>query len=208
MAHDEGFDALVVTVDMPVRPILGERMRVGVSAVSGHRPMYVLPRGSHLADGAWDHDARLTWADLAWLRSQTALPIILKGIMTAEDAALAVAHGVDAIIVSNHGGRALDTARGALDALPEVVEAVAGQMDVYVDGGVRRGHDVVVALALGAKAVLIGRPVTWGLVAAGSDGVQAVIDILRRELVSTMGMIGAPTISHITRRHVVRVGSP
>jgi 4-hydroxymandelate oxidase len=205
MAQDEGCEALVLTVDMPVRPVLGGRLRSGVEAVSGLRPMYVLPRGAHIGDGAWDHDPRLTWSDLAWLRDQTSLPLVLKGIMTREDTTLAVEHGVDAIIVSNHGGRALDTPRGTLDALPEVVEAAQGRLEVYLDGGVRRGHDVVVALALGARAVLIGRPVTWGLAVDGEDGVRRVVDILRRELVSTMGMIGAASASDITRSHTTAI---
>lgn len=205
MAEDQGCEALVLTVDMPVRPALGARIRSGVAAVGDMLPMYVLPRNSHLGAGQWDHDARLTWSDLAWLRDQTTLPIVLKGIMTGEDGALAVAHGASGVVVSNHGGRALDTSRGTLDALPEVVEAVGGRIEVYVDGGVRRGHDVAVALALGARAVLIGRPVTWGLAVDGETGALAVLDVLKRELMSTMGMIGAPSIDRITRSHAIEV---
>ncbi len=202
MAEDAGCTALVLTVDLPVRPILGREMREGVRAIGAEQPLYVLPRDAHLAGGVWDHDARLTWADLAWLRSTTRLPIVLKGIMTAEDAALAVEHGVDAVIVSNHGGRSLDTPRGTLDALPEVVEAAGSQLEVYLDGGVRHGHDVVVALALGARAVLIGRPVTWGLAAGGAEGLGAVLEILRSQLRGVMGIIGAPRLADIRRSHV------
>lgn len=202
MAEAQGCTALVITVDLPVRPIMGAEMRAGVAAIGHLAPMYVAPRKQHLNDGAWDHDARLTWADIEWFRKQTTLPIVLKGIMTREDAALAVQHGVNAVIVSNHGGRAIDTSRGTLDALPEVVEAVDGQIEVYVDGGIRRGHDVVVALALGARAVLIGRPVTWGIASGGSDGLRALVNVLRSELTSIMGLIGAPTVRSVTRDRV------
>jgi 4-hydroxymandelate oxidase len=202
MAEDAGCTALVITVDLPVRPILGHAMRDGVRAIGSEKPLYVLPRDAHLAGGVWDHDARLTWNDLTWLRSTTSLPIVLKGIMTGEDAALAVEHGVDAVIVSNHGGRSLDTPRGTLDALPEVVAAAGSQLEVYVDGGLRTGHDIVVALALGARATLIGRPVTWGLATGGAEGLGAVLEILRSQLRGVMGIIGAPTLADIVRAHV------
>lgn len=203
MAEDEGCGALVLTVDMVVAPLVGPAMRAGIEATARLTPMYTEPRVSRPGgDPLPAHDPSLTWKDLAWLREQTSLPLVLKGILTAEDAALAAEHGVDAVIVSNHGGRVLDTARATADVLPEVAEAVDGRVEVYIDGGIRRGHDVVVALALGARAVLIGRPVTWGLVAGGADGVRAVFDTLSQELRTTMALIGAPTISEIRRAHI------
>ncbi len=146
----------------------------------------------------------LTWADLAWVRSLTRLPLILKGIQTAEDALLAVEHGVDGIIVSNHGGRQLDGTRATIDTLPEVVDAVAGRVDVLVDGGIRRGTDVLKALALGAKAVLIARPVLWGLALGGQAGVARVLEMLRAELDSALAQAGVPDVQRVDRSLVAR----
>ncbi len=170
-AETAGYRAIVLTVDAP---LIGRRLRdlrngfaVDPSArASGFDA--ALTAGAHLrregvygvaATAAEIFDQSITWSDLAWLRSLTGLPLLLKGVVTAADAQLAVEHGVDAIIVSNHGGRQLDGAQASLRALPEVADAVAGRCPVLVDGGVRRGRDVFVALALGADAVLVGRPV-------------------------------------------------
>jgi isopentenyl diphosphate isomerase/L-lactate dehydrogenase-like FMN-dependent dehydrogenase len=139
----------------------------------------------------------LTWESLAWLRSLTSLPIVLKGILTAEDALLAVEHGVNGIVVSNHGGRQLDSASASVEVLPEVVEAVAGRCEVYLDGGIRRGTDVLKALALGARAVLVGRPILWGLAVKGAEGVSHVLNLLRSELELAMVLAGRPTIASI-----------
>jgi 4-hydroxymandelate oxidase len=125
------------------------------------------------------------------------LPILVKGILTAEDAALAVEHGVDGIVVSNHGGRQLDPSPASLDVLPEVVQAVAGRVPVLMDGGVRRGTDVVKAIALGAAGVLVGRPVVWGLAAEGEDGVADVLGILRAEVENAMALTGCRTVAEI-----------
>lgn len=141
----------------------------------------------------------LTWQTISWLRSITSLPIILKGILTAEDALLAVENKVDGIIVSNHGGRQLDTAVPSIEALPEIVEAAAGRCEVYIDSGIRRGTDVLKALALGAHAVLIGRPALWGLAANGADGVYHVLELLRKELGLAMALSGRPTLASIDR---------
>jgi isopentenyl diphosphate isomerase/L-lactate dehydrogenase-like FMN-dependent dehydrogenase/predicted DNA-binding transcriptional regulator YafY len=140
-----------------------------------------------------------TWETVEWIRSLTSLPIILKGILTAEDALLAVERGVQAIVVSNHGGRQLDTAMATIEALPEVVDAVAGRCEVYVDGGIRRGTDILKALALGARAVLVGRPILWGLAVNGYEGVRHVLEILRSELELAMVLSGCPTLAHINR---------
>ena len=149
-------------------------------------------------------DASLTWDDVDWLKSASPLPLIIKGIMTAEDAVLAVEHGVAGIVVSNHGGRQLDSTLGSLDALPDVVAAVRGRIEVYLDGGIRRGTDVLKALALGAKAVLLGRPVLWGLALGGADGVRAVLDQLRTELDTAMALTGRATVKDIDANVVVR----
>lgn len=139
----------------------------------------------------------LTWGDIEWLRSITKMPILLKGVLTAEDAKLSVEHGVDGLIVSNHGGRQLDGVPATIQALPEVVEAVEGKLEVLVDGGIRRGSDVLKALALGAKAVMIGRPYVWGLALNGEAGVKRVLSILREELEVAMALAGCPTIKDI-----------
>jgi isopentenyl diphosphate isomerase/L-lactate dehydrogenase-like FMN-dependent dehydrogenase len=150
-------------------------------------------------------DPEISWDDIAWVREQTGgLPIVLKGILTAEDARLAVDAGVDAIIVSNHGGRQLDHAPASISVLPEVIEAVEGRIPVLLDSGVRRGGDVFVALALGAAAVLVGRPLVWGLAARGEDGVLEVLEMLRAELDTVMALTGCNRIADITRAHVER----
>jgi len=195
-AEAAGYRAIVLTVDLAR---IGNRER-------DIRNNFNLP--SHLREANFageelleiDEAAlTLTWDSLAWLRSITSLPILVKGILTAEDAELAVQHGVDAIIVSNHGGRQLDTALASIEALPEIVDAVSGRCEVYMDGGIRRGTDVLKALALGARAVLIGRPILWGLAANGAEGVHHVLEILRRELELSMALAGRPTLNSIDR---------
>jgi 4-hydroxymandelate oxidase len=212
-AHAAGYRALILTVDTP---FLGPRLR-------DVRNRFTLPpdidmanlhaitmpggsgpggrsTGSELADFfAAEHDASLSWDDLAWLRSVSPMPLVLKGVMTAEDAKLAADAGVDGIIVSNHGGRQLDGVPAALDALPEVVDAVEGRVEVLMDGGVRRGTDVLKALALGARAVLIGRPYLWGLVCDGEAGVRQVLEMLRDELVLAMQLAGKQSVGEIDR---------
>lgn len=144
-----------------------------------------------------------TWDDIAWMRSVTHLPLILKGIMTGEDAALAVELGVDGVIVSNHGGRGVDCTLASIEALPEVVEAVAGRATVLLDSGVRRGTDVLKALALGAQAVLIGRPVLWGLAVDGEAGVRRVFEILRDEIDTALAQLGRPGVASVDRSMIV-----
>jgi isopentenyl diphosphate isomerase/L-lactate dehydrogenase-like FMN-dependent dehydrogenase len=134
--------------------------------------------------------------------------VILKGILRADDAQRAVQAGANAIVVSNHGGRALDGAIATLDALPAVVEAVDGKIPVLIDGGIRRGSDIFKALALGATAVLVGRPYVWGLAAFGKQGVQRVIDMLRAELQITMGLAGVPDLASISPRMIQRAWVP
>lgn len=148
-----------------------------------------------------------TWSYVDRLKKMTKMKLILKGIDTAEDAALAREHGADGVVVSNHGGRATETGRGTIDILPEVVDAVGAQIPVFVDGGFRRGSDVYKALAIGARAVGIGRPYIYGLSSFGQEGVERVLDILRAELTLTMRQCGTPTVAQITRASVLRNGT-
>lgn len=198
-AADAGYRALVVTVDSP-------RWGYKEAAIrSGFRLPPHLKKGNFAGGDPADVDATLTWESLDWLRARTHLPIVLKGVLTGEDAALAMEHGVGGIVVSNHGGRQLDGVAASIEALPEVVAAVRGRCEVYVDSGIRRGTDVLKALALGARAVLVGRPSLWGLAVDGADGVTAVLALLRDELERAMALAGRPTIASIDHSLVQRV---
>jgi isopentenyl diphosphate isomerase/L-lactate dehydrogenase-like FMN-dependent dehydrogenase len=147
-------------------------------------------------------DRSLTWRDLEWLRSITSLPVLIKGILTAEDAELACEAGVEGVVVSNHGGRQLDGVVASMDALPEVVEAVGDRAVVLLDGGIRRGTDVVKALALGAQAVLAGRAPLWGLAVDGAAGVQRVLELLREEIELALALCGCASPDEVTRPHI------
>jgi 4-hydroxymandelate oxidase len=190
-----GCGGLVVTVDSPVFGRHERDLRNG---------FFDLPEGLHCAHMRTSQTERprriefkpdLDWADIDWLRSLTRLPLILKGVTHPEDARLAVAHGVHALIVSNHGGRQLDTMAPSLALLPAVARAVKGDVPIILDGGIRRGTDVLKALALGADAVGVGRPVLWGLVAAGQDGVSAVLQLLRAELLEALLLCGCGSLT-------------
>ena len=189
-----GYEAICWTVDFPVAGLRHRDSRSG----------FVMPFGH---DDAADYlyESNMTWDHLSFIREHApGLPILVKGILTAEDAALAAEHDVAGIVVSNHGGRQLDSTLAPLDALPEVVEAVGGRIPVLVDGGVRRGTDVMKALALGATAVLVGRPVVWGLAAEGEDGVAGVLGILHREVENAMALAGCRTVEEIDRALLAR----
>jgi isopentenyl diphosphate isomerase/L-lactate dehydrogenase-like FMN-dependent dehydrogenase len=147
------------------------------------------------------------WETLDKLRKLTKMKLLIKGLDSGEDARLAVEHGVDGIVVSNHGGRALETGRGTIEALGEVVDAVGRQVPVFIDGGFRRGTDIYKALAIGAKGVGIGRPYIWGLTSFGQAGVEKVLEILRAELARTMRQCGTTTIAQITRDRIIRTGA-
>jgi 4-hydroxymandelate oxidase len=208
-AEASGYAAIVLTVDTPV---LGRRERdvrgrfqlppelTMANLLPGLADTFPdVAAGSALSAYAADMlDPSVTWPDLEWLRSITRLPIVVKGIVRGDDAARAVEHGAAAIVVSNHGGRQLDTAIATIRALPEVSEAVAGRVEVMLDGGVRRGTDVVKALALGARAVLVGRPLLWGLALGGEDGVREVLALLRDELDLAMALCGCGSVHDIT----------
>ncbi|XP_074641799.1 2-Hydroxyacid oxidase 2-like [Tubulanus polymorphus] len=207
----ENFKAVVLTVDWPAIPNHRASTRNPFSL-----PSHLKLRNIHdqQTDGqdiystnsGWSAavDASLTWKDIAWLKEVTNLPVIVKGILTAEDAELAIEHGASAIIVSNHGGRQLDTSPATIEVLPEIVAAVRGRVEVYVDGGIRTGTDVLKALALGAKAVLIGRPVLWGLACNGEQGVENVLKMLKDELSTAMALSGCQRISDIKPKLVVK----
>jgi 4-hydroxymandelate oxidase len=181
-----GYEAICWTVDFPVGGLRHRDTRSG----------FVMPFGVEDAD--YLYEPNMTWDHLAFIREHApGLPVLVKGLLTAEDATLAVEHGADGIVVSNHGGRQLDSSPASLDALPELVEAVAGRVPVLMDGGVRRGTDVVKAIALGAVAVMVGRPAAWGLAAEGEDGVAGVLGILRREIENAMALTGCRALADI-----------
>ncbi len=197
-AEAAGYTAIILTVDLPV---LGYRDR-------DRRSGFLLPPLGNF-DGSQairpqDHlQHRLSWADLRAIQDWTSLPVVLKGIMTAEDARLAVEHGVEGIVVSNHGGRQLDRVPAPVDVLAEVVAAVGGQVEIWVDGGVRRGLDIAIARAMGAQGVLIGRPIFWALAVGGAAGVERAIAILREEFEIALELLGTPTPADITSSHLV-----
>ena len=200
-ATDAGCTALVVTVDSPVLGA-GERNR--------RNGFHDLPPGLRcenlvdLRDGERGHvrqiamSPELNWEHIDWLRGITSLPILLKGVLHPEDARLAVRHGVDGLLLSNHGGRQLDTVPATLELLPEILAAVEGRIPVVLDGGVRRGTDAVKALALGASAVGIGRPVMWALAEGGEKGVRRLLELLRDELDDTLALCGASGLADLT----------
>jgi 4-hydroxymandelate oxidase len=207
-AEAAGFKALVVTVDTPITGVRNREQRLqfrlppGVELVNlpggKHRPQR--PRGPEetLLDAA-HLDAALTWKDIAWMQGVTSLPVLLKGVMTPADAMRAIDQGIAGVIVSNHGGRNLDTLPATIDALPRIADAVADRAPLLLDGGIRRGTDVLKALALGAKAVLVGRPFVFGLAVAGPAGVERVMHILRSELEAAMILTGRATLADIDR---------
>ncbi|MDO5624308.1 MAG: alpha-hydroxy acid oxidase [Pseudomonadota bacterium] len=205
-AEAAGCRALVLSVDAPVSGPRNRQQRAGfalppgVSAVNLHglpeQPMPVAQPGQSLLQHPAVRSAP-TWDDVRWLRGITALPIVLKGILAADDAVRAADEGMNAVIVSNHGGRTLDTAIATLDALPAVARAAGQRLPVLMDGGIRRGTDIFKALALGARAVLVGRPFMHGLAAAGAPGVAHVLHLLRTELEVAMALTGCPTLADI-----------
>lgn len=216
-AERAGCKALVFTVDSP---LLGRRERdvrnrfhlpagLSVGNVRSAR-LENLPEKAHesglAAYIASLYDTSLSWKDVDWLCSITKLPVLLKGILRGDDTRRAIEHGASGIVVSNHGGRQLDGTIATLDALPEVVEAAGDRATVLIDGGVRRGTDVLKAIASGAQAVLLGRPVLWGLAADGEAGVLRVLDMLRGELDLAMALAGCPSIEAITSDLLFRSG--
>ncbi|MDQ7803789.1 alpha-hydroxy acid oxidase [Amycolatopsis sp. A133] len=210
-AEAAGVKAFVVTVDSPV---LGRRERDDRNAFHDLAPGLAVENlrnlGENRSGGNASHvreivmSAGLSWDHIAWLRSKTKLPVLIKGLLHAEDARLAVHHGVAGIVVSNHGGRQLDTVPATIDVLPEIAAAVGGALPVLLDGGIRRGTDVVKALALGADAVGVGRPVVWGLAAAGREGVSEVLELLRADFDQALALCGGRLPTELTSDQVRR----
>jgi 4-hydroxymandelate oxidase len=202
-----GFGAVVLTVDQPVYGASPRAARAPLDPGPDIRAVNLpgQPAAAHGYGAAHSGSVTFpaTFDDLAWLVRRSALPVLVKGILRADDAERCVELGAHGVIVSNHGGRHLDAAIATADALSDIAAAVGGKAEVYVDGGIRRGTDIVKALALGARAVLIGRPAVWGLALAGADGVRDVFDHLRGELVRTMALCGVAKVEEITRDLVV-----
>src|SRR5262245_60371964 len=200
-AEAAGYRALVLTVDLAV---LGRRER-------DNRSGFVVPAMPHIDAAGAERDHRygglvnqrlggLTWDALPEIRKWSSMPLVLKGILAVEDARRAVDAGVDGIVVSTHGGRQLDRAIPTAEALGPIVDAVGGRCAIWVDGGIRRGLDVAIALAIGATGVLVGRPMYWALAAAGRAGVEKAIDMLRQEIESAMALLGAATVAELNRK--------
>ncbi len=207
-ALEAGFSALVLTADLPVYGIRHREVRTGFEAPEDDVPALVAARerGSETDE---QHtltlgmlESGLEWDYVAELCERWKVPVLVKGLVTAEDAILACEHGAAGVVVSNHGGRQLDGAVSSLEALPEVVAAVGDRAEVYLDGGVRRGTDVVMALALGARAVLVGRPALYGLAFGGSRGVEQVLEILREETENALALLGCRSPAEVTAAHV------
>ena len=205
-AADQGYEAVVTTVDLPVLGIRERDVRaqyvipediaaLSPAAKDRGRPLSMLQIGELI-------DPSLTWADLEEIASHCDLPMLVKGVLTPEDARLAVEHGVAGVVVSNHGGRQLDTVPAGADALPGIAEAVGDRVDVLVDGGIRRGTDVLKALALGARAVMIGRPVIWGLAVDGENGVRSVLELILAEFDVALALAGVPQASALDSTRV------
>jgi isopentenyl diphosphate isomerase/L-lactate dehydrogenase-like FMN-dependent dehydrogenase len=207
-AAEAGYEALLLTVDAPYAGRRERDIRTGfqvpaeirapvIEAAVGHRSLTTAEVFALV-------DPAITWKDLEAICGEFELPILVKGLVTGEDAVLAVEHGAAGVVVSNHGGRQLDNAPATIDALPEVVEAVNGRIPVLLDGGIRRGTDVAVALALGAEAVLVGRAALWGLAWDGEAGARRALEILAEELRLALALLGAPEPSALSADHVQR----
>lgn len=203
-AERNGFRAIVFTVDASfmANRERDRRNRLSFANVNVENlltrtedaPATILA-ARHYVDLEWKED--ISWGDVEWLKDRTSLPIVIKGLLTAQDAELAVEHGAAGIVVSNHGGRQLDGAPATLDVLPEIADAVGGRLEIYLDGGVRRGTDILKAVALGAQAVCIGRPYVWGLAADGARGVRRVIEMLKYEFDTAMALTGMRSVTEL-----------
>jgi isopentenyl diphosphate isomerase/L-lactate dehydrogenase-like FMN-dependent dehydrogenase len=207
-ATEAGYEALLLTVDAPYAGRRERDLRTGFQVPAEIRAPAIEGAAGHRSltpKEVFDLvDPSITWEDLEHLCNEFELPILLKGVITGEDAARAVEHGAAGVVVSNHGGRQLDHAPATIDALPEVVEAVNARIPVLIDGGIRRGTDVAVALGLGADAVLVGRPALWGLAWSGEAGARRALSMLEDELRLALALLGAPTPAALSADHVQR----
>ncbi|XP_070566016.1 2-Hydroxyacid oxidase 1-like [Ptychodera flava] len=201
-AEKAGCKAIILTLDVATAGFRRSILRLGVPKTTGT----LQEESESMADKARKGTAFVakvddgsTWKDIEWIKTVTKLPIVLKGILTVEDAILAAEHGVQGIVVSNHGGRQLDCVPATIDVLSDIVDAVGDKLEVYVDGGIRTGTDVLKALALGARAVFIGRPVLYGLACNGEEGVKSVLQILRDEFRRAMALTGCSKLSDVTK---------
>jgi isopentenyl diphosphate isomerase/L-lactate dehydrogenase-like FMN-dependent dehydrogenase len=204
-AREAGYTALALTVDAPFLGFRERDARLGFEIPADLPLPYVKGKDPSVAmtfAQQFQMTPSLTWKDLEWIASESTLPVAIKGVLTREDAILAVEHGAEAVWVSNHGGRQLDSVPASLDALEEVTEAVAGRCEVYLDGGIRRGVDVLKALALGATACFVGRPIAGGLAVGGEDGVARVLEIFRSELELGLALLGCTAPEQVSRVHV------
>jgi 4-hydroxymandelate oxidase len=218
-AEAAGYRAIVVTVDLPILGYRERDRRSGFDLPGPHGNLAAYDGATHAggihadvvdAGGFAELEGSIlpgvSWDDLATIRGWTSLPLVIKGVMTPEDARLGAEHGVDAIVVSNHGARQLDRVGAPLDVLEDIVAAVDGRTEIWVDGGVRRGLDLAIARALGARGVLVGRPIFWALAAAGQAGVGRALAILREEFEIVLALLGTPTPDDIGRAHVAGRG--
>ena len=214
-AEAAGYEALVLTVDAPCSGVREREWRAGFRLPPGIRAVNLPVGAGALASGGAGSSALFngllhhapTWDDVQWLQSITRLPVLLKGVLHPEDARTALAHGVAAVIVSNHGGRTLDTTPSTASVLPRIADATGGALPLLVDGGIRRGTDVLKAVALGASAVLVGRPIVWGLAHSGAAGVAHVLRLLRDELEAAMALTGCATLAQAGREILADVGN-
>lgn len=206
LAEISGYAGIVLTVDAPLYGKRTKEIRHPIILSSDFEIKNLQNAGLNLKDIAANEltgylssllDPTINWNDIAWLRSITSLPIILKGIMNPKDIQIAIEYNIDVVVISNHGGRQLDTTLSSVDALKLIRDTVNGNMDIILDGGVRKGVDILKALALGAKAVMVGRPILWGLVADGEEGVKRVLNILKSELDLSMALCGYTSINQI-----------
>ncbi|KAG7202562.1 hypothetical protein KM043_009758 [Ampulex compressa] len=213
-AEQADFKALVLTIDAPIfgdrradlrnKFTLPSHLRFANFKDDLSKNIYDSKNGSGLNEYVMAlFDASLSWDDIKWLKSITKLPIILKGILTAEDALLAVEHGVSGIIVSNHGARQVDSIPATIEALPEIVKTVGNKLEVYMDGGIMQGIDVFKALALGAKMVFFGRPMLWGLNYAGEKGARKILEIMKKEIDHAFALTGCASVKDVTRDMVI-----
>jgi isopentenyl diphosphate isomerase/L-lactate dehydrogenase-like FMN-dependent dehydrogenase len=207
-AVEHGYEALVLTVDLPIFGTRERDLRSGFVLDEATAIPNLAATGAHgvlsLRDVGALLDPSLTWHDVERFAAESGLPVVVKGVLTPEDARRAVDSGAAGIVVSNHGGRQLDTVLAGADALPAVIDEVGDEADVLVDGGIRRGTDVIKALALGARAVLVGRPVLWGLAVGGEEGVRRVLELMLAELDTALALVGAPRAAELDRSWLLR----